>query len=536
MKLHIFLFGLFWMIPVFLIHSGCQSPTSGNGKFAQTDTLPPPAARMDVPGTFSTQTTRRFDSSALPEFFRRFPLFKNFSHDISRFYRERQYACAWHDEQGLIETADQLNERIRQLPAEGIRVTVPYADTLSSWLEEYNSGGQAALDILLTCQYLSYASLAWKGLPDDSFKQVNWLLPRKKLSLRQLLDSLTTPNTLKNEPVYRQYGLLKHQLKRLKDIRDAGVLPRIQTDKRPLKPGDTSHTVAAVRKWLERMGDLPAGGSSPVFDSILLRGILRFQLRMGLKPDGYITRTLADEMNVPLEKRIETILVNMERCRWVPDRLQRQFILVNIPDYRLYVLENDSLVMSMKVVVGKAQHKTVIFTGNLQYIVFSPYWNVPASILHKEILPAIRRNRNYLAANHMEWHGNGVRQRPGADNALGRIKFLFPNSHSIYLHDTPAKSLFESPSRAFSHGCIRIAEPKKLATYLLRNDPVWTDSSIQAAMNRSTELTVTLSKSVPVYITYFTSWVSRDGQLHFRKDVYQRDAQLAGLILEKKGR
>ncbi len=526
---------LLWLVPAFFWLPGCNAPLSGNGKQIPADTVPRPAALMDVPGSFTNQRIRRFDSTELPLFFRRFPGLKAFAPEIRRFYRDRQYACAWHDEAGLIETADQLSDRIQHLPEEGILTPVPYYDTLRNWLDENDTREEAMLDIMLTSQYLSYAHLAWKGLPEAQFRQISWLLPRKKLTVRQLLDSLTTTNTLTHEPVYRQYALLKEQLKRLKVIRDAGHLPRISTGKRPLKPGDTGQAVLTVRKWLHIMGDLPAGSESTVFDSTLHKAVIRFQQRVGLKPDGFISRTLADEMNVPLDKRIETILVNMERCRWVPQQLQRQFILVNIPDYRLYVLEKDSLVMSMKVVVGKSQNKTVVFTGKLQYIVFSPYWNVPASILRKEILPAIRRNRHYLAVNHMEWHGKSVRQLPGADNALGRVKFLFPNSHSIYLHDTPSKSLFESPSRAFSHGCIRIAEPRKLAVYLLRDDPEWPDSCIDQAMNRSSELTVTLSKPVPVYITYFTAWVSRDGQLQFRKDVYRRDEQLASLILEKKG-
>ncbi|MBL0355575.1 MAG: L,D-transpeptidase family protein [Chitinophagaceae bacterium] len=215
-------------------------------------------------------------------------------------------------------------------------------------------------------------------------------------------------------------------------------------------------------------------------------------------------------------------------------RITKKYLLINIPDYKLYVLENDSIAFNMNVVVGKSQHKTVVFNDELKYIVFSPYWNVPTSILKKEILPAIRRNRNYLASHNMEWNGGSVRQKPGPDNSLGLVKFLFPNSHSIYLHDSPAKSLFNETSRAFSHGCIRVSEPKKLAAYLLRNDPGWNDSSITAAMNNGKEQTVTLSKTVPVFIAYFTAWVDREGRLNFRKDVYSRDSRLLQMILGKR--
>ena len=223
----------------------------------------------------------------------------------------------------------------------------------------------------------------------------------------------------------------------------------------------------------------------------------------------------------------------MERSRWVPEAIEKDYLLINIPAYKLYVFENDSLAFDMNVVVGKSQNKTVIFNGDMKYIVMSPYWNVPYSILKNEVLPGIKRNRNYLTRHNMEWNGNSVRQKPGPNNSLGLVKFLFPNSHSIYLHDTPSKSLFNETNRAFSHGCIRLAEPKKLAVYLLRNDPKWTEEAITAAMNAGKEQYVTLTKTIPVFISYFTAWVGNDGKLNLRKDVYNRDSRLAEMILEK---
>jgi murein L,D-transpeptidase YcbB/YkuD len=238
-------------------------------------------------------------------------------------------------------------------------------------------------------------------------------------------------------------------------------------------------------------------------------------------------------MNDPLEKRIQQIIVNMERSRWVPVKLSNNYLVVNIPEYKLHVYENDSVAWSMNVVVGKDQHKTVIFNGDLKYVVFSPYWNIPTSILRKEILPALKRNRNYLSRHNMEWHNGGVRQKPGPNNSLGLVKFLFPNSHNIYLHDSPAKSLFQETDRAFSHGCIRLAEPKKLAMYLLRNDSSWTEEKITGAMEGRVEKYVTLRQPVPVFISYFTAWVDKLGKVNFRKDIYKRDERLAQMIIEK---
>jgi murein L,D-transpeptidase YcbB/YkuD len=214
--------------------------------------------------------------------------------------------------------------------------------------------------------------------------------------------------------------------------------------------------------------------------------------------------------------------------------MKGRYLAVNIPEFKLHAYQDDSLLWSMNVVVGKSVHKTVVFSGDLKYVVFSPYWNVPPGILKNEILPGIRRNKNYLDVHHMEWNNGNVRQKPGPWNSLGQVKFLFPNSHSIYLHDTPSKSLFNEEKRAFSHGCIRVAEPKKLATYLLRDDLNWSEQKIEAAMNRGKEQYVTLKENMPVFIAYFTAWVDRKGLLNFRDDIYSRDTRLAELVLEDK--
>jgi murein L,D-transpeptidase YcbB/YkuD len=180
-------------------------------------------------------------------------------------------------------------------------------------------------------------------------------------------------------------------------------------------------------------------------------------------------------------------------------------------------------VFDMVVVVGKVGHNTMMFNGELNKIVFSPYWNVPQSIITNEIMPAISRNPNYLANKNMEQIGGSIRQRPGPGNALGKVKFIFPNSFNMYFHDTPAKSLFGEDKRAFSHGCVRLSEPQKLAEWLLRNDPNWNTAKIVSAMNQTTENTVTLKDAIPVFIIYYTSWVDDEGLVNFRDDVYQHD-------------
>jgi murein L,D-transpeptidase YcbB/YkuD len=216
----------------------------------------------------------------------------------------------------------------------------------------------------------------------------------------------------------------------------------------------------------------------------------------------------------------------------MPKEAEGTRVIANIPEYKVYVYEGAKKVFAMDIVVGTSANKTVVFNDKIQYVVFSPYWNMPRSIVRNEILPAMRRNSNYLARKNMEQTGtsNGlpvIRQKPGGSNSLGKVKFIFPNSYSIYFHDTPAKSLFSKESRAFSHGCIRLAEPSKMAEFLLSNQPEWTRAKITTAMNASTEKWVTLNEPVPVMITYFTSWVDENGLLNFREDIYGHDTKMA---------
>jgi murein L,D-transpeptidase YcbB/YkuD len=233
-------------------------------------------------------------------------------------------------------------------------------------------------------------------------------------------------------------------------------------------------------------------------------------------------------MNVPAEKRLEQILINMDRMRWMPQETDGILITVNIPEFVLHVTNGKSKVFDMNVVVGKEGHSTMMFNGDLNQVVFSPYWNVPPSIVRKEILPAINRNPNYLASKNMEITGNEgglpvIRQKPGGSNALGKVKFLFPNSFNIYFHDTPEKSLFAKDKRAYSHGCIRLSDPVKMANWLLEENSGWTPEKISTAMNSGKEQFVKLKKTVPVIIMYYTAWVNDKGQLNFRDDIYGHD-------------
>ncbi|MFN5334082.1 MAG: murein L,D-transpeptidase [Bacteroidota bacterium] len=365
---------------------------------------------------------------------------------------------------------------------------------------------------------------------------IAWDLPRKKLSYEQYLDSLLNmPSSefMQHEPVYPQYKKLKEQLKVYQNIAAAGGWDTIALPKKSVRKGDSNLIVSYIRTRLYKTKDLIHLTNNLVFDDALETAVKKFQKRHGLTEDGVVGKSVIEAMNVRAEKRIEQIIVNMERCRWLPVQLKDEYFVINIPEFKFHAYVNDTLLWSMKVVVGKSITETAIFTGTMKYVVFAPYWNVPASILNNEILPAVHKNSNYLKNNHMEWAGKILRQKPGPWNALGKVKFLFPNSHNIYLHDTPTKELFKRDQRTFSHGCIRVEQPKKLAQYVLQHQPEWTEQRIDSAMNGEKELYVNLKKTYPVFISYFTAWIDDTGLMNFRKDIYEKDQRLLSMILEK---
>lgn len=521
-----------------ILFTNCNNNATST-TISNKDTLPKiPFKEMGIEGSFSTQTTLTLDSTVIQSFLDSFPKFKTFEKDIATFYKTRKYAYAWYDGNGMIEPANNLFNRIQNISDEGLPDKVPYKKDFTVLMEKEEGTDKiaTATELMLTAQYLFYAKSVWQGLNEKQSLATEWLLPRKKITSQQLLDSLVAGNNvLENSPVYRQYHLLRDYLKKYNLIKANESTETIKADKKTYRLHDSSAAVLAIRNRLFLLGDIELNSKSDMFDKVLQDGVKNFQHRLGYNENGIINSALLAEINYPISKRIEQILVNMERSRWVPVQLKSDFLLVNIPEYKLHVYNNDSIAFSMNVVVGKDQHKTVIFNGDMKYVVFSPYWNIPASILKNETLPGIQKNPNYLVQHNMEWNGGNVRQRPGPDNSLGLVKFLFPNTHSIYLHDSPAKSLFNEDKRAFSHGCIRLAEPKKLAEYLLRNDSSWTTQKITAAMNKKVEQYVTLKNTVPVFIAYFTAWVDRNGKLNLRNDVYKRDSRLAKMILENPG-
>jgi len=512
------------------------------------DQKPKPFPKRDTTIDSSTAYNKRFlDSTQVEQFIATEKPDSLTAQNLRAFYNSRNYQFAWFDEKSITEQGvtfwnlvsnfihisndsslynRNLDERMKELIADSLTHT--------------NSTLLAQTDLSLTLQFFSYARVAYAGKLEPA--DLQWFIPRKKIDALSLLDSLVArkvDNIEMWEPLNPLYQSLRRKLVQYDKIADNGEWDSIKiSPKAKYKPGDSSVVIGALKKRLAVYDENQISDSTNRYDSAFAELVKRSQKSFGLKEDGIIDKPLIDQLNVPIKARIEQMLINLERMRWLPEKPDSNRIVVNIPEFMLHVLENNKQVMKMNIVVGKEGSGTVIFNDELKYIVFSPYWNVPRSIVKNEIVPAMKRNKNYLQSHHMEVTGNSgglpvVRQLPGAWNSLGRVKFLFPNNYNIYFHDTPEKDLFSREKRAYSHGCIRLSDPVKMAEYLLRNDSSWTAVKIKDAMMQGKEKWVTLKTPVPVYISYYTAWVDGTGLLNFRDDIYSHDKQMAEHLFTK---
>jgi len=479
-----------------------------------------------------------FDSMVLVKFLTDNKINDTLKRRMTSFYNARNYQFAWFSGNGLTEQARGFWNMHNYQVTYGKDASLNDKELqkrMDNYVEEDSLSVSATdnnfinTELKLTQHFIIYTL----NSIEDGYvkrKEMERFIPRKKEDALLLADSLLLKKHKDNkyyEDVNNAYKLLKEQLGKYYAIAKQGGWPAITGAAKQFKKGASSAMIIQLKKRLQLTGDMGTD-TTAVFNDTLLTGIKNFQQRFGYKPTGILTDQQLKDMNVPVLNRIEQILLNMGRMQWMINEPAGQMIVVNIPEFILHVKEGKQKVFDMAVVVGKEGHNTMMFTGNLNQVVFSPYWNVPQSIVRKEILPKMNRNAGYLASQNMEITGNEgglpvIRQLPGEKNSLGRVKFLFPNSYNIYFHDTPAKSLFEKDKRAYSHGCIRLSDPVKMANYLLKDDPQWTETNIEEAMNSGKEKYVKLKNPVPVLITYYTAWVDDNGALHFADDIYGHD-------------
>ena len=485
---------------------------------------------------------------------------------IKRVYESTNFEPLWIRGNEPTSQATYLIEALRASRLKGLNPSDYDAEglaTQSKSLKGASAVAQASFDASLTIATMRYISDLRIGRINPKHLKFGIDVQSKKYNLpefitQQVVNAGDIQSALDQiEPPYAGYRRIETTLKQYIDLAARADGAKVPAGTKTVGPGDTYAGTAQLAARLQLLGDLPQGGSFDSYSGSLVEGVKHFQARHGLATDGKLDTTTLRELNTPLSTRVQQIDDALERWRWMPTEFQQPPVLVNIPEFRLRAYSDDhQLALSMNVVVGKAAPtQTPVFTDDIRFIVFRPYWNVPPGILRRTVIPGIMKSTGYLARERFEVTDSGgravspnddlvaglrsgkyfIRQKPGPTNALGLIKFMFPNSHSVYLHSTPSTELFARSRRDFSSGCIRVEEPAELASFLLRNQldgqQPWTVSRVQTAMDSGKDnRQVNLTAKVPVLILYVTAVAEEDGTVHFFDDIYGHDKRLNALL------
>jgi L,D-transpeptidase YcbB len=484
---------------------------------------------------------------------------------VRHVYRDRDYRPLWIDGRKVNGQARDLIETLCHAEREGLRAADYDLAGLRTELEQLRDAENpepaalAALDLRLTRSFLDYGADLLAGRLDPQAVDNGWYIRARRAAIDSTLRSALSHNDFDDmiaplRPRQHEYKELLQALADYRELQAKGGWGTIAEVSR-LKRGDEGPWVGALRYRLQATGELRKAAGKPVYDEDVAVAVAHFQERHGIPADSSVGPATLAALNVPVESRIRQIELNLERYRWLPSDFGKRYILVNIPDYRLYAYDGGKERLTMRVIVGDEYgNATPVFADSMTYLVFRPQWEMPRRILVDEVIPKVRENIYYLAQHGYEvvdtarnevvadpasidWSDLDttnlyfrVRQKAGAGNALGNVKFMFPNQFSIYLHDTPTDHLFDKQRRTLSHGCVRVEDPVKLAGYALDGQKGWGDDEIREAMGPadSTEdvkpTTVDLEHPVPVYLLYLTTFM-RDGELQFRDDPYGKDRQ-----------
>ena len=503
----------------------------------------------------------------LIDFHKQKPLLESKEFCLATIYHEKGAQPLWVTSDGPGSKARIIADFLKRVDEEGLD---PADYEISEILELWQSDRPddlARLDTLLTYNVvkyihdMSYGQLKFHTSDPALFAEAGNTLfdPLKAVeTLRSAADLTSYLNGL--APSHRYYTDLKNALIQIKGAPDNGEWAEIQGG--PLiKPGNSDPRLPHIRQRLaEEHGLVTEAKDKFLFDEELVEVISLFQLRHGLKIDSIIGPHTLAVLNISREEKIDIIRANMARWRWQAHELGENYIMVNIANFFLTAVKNNETILEMPVIVGKSQHQTPVFSDNIRYLDFNPFWNVTTSIARNEELPALRENPNHLVERNIRlfssWKEDAIeldsttiewdtitrtqmsryklRQDPGPWNALGRVKFVFPNHHSVYLHDTPTRELFSHSHRSFSHGCIRVSRPLALALFALEmEDPLWSSRKIEAIVTSGERKVIALSTPLPIHITYQTVWLDNQGIIHFNSDLYNRDARLLDVMLSQ---
>jgi len=480
------------------------------------------------------------------------------SNIIPELYSRREFTPAWTDGDQIDEFVDLIGRAYE----EGLDPDDYMHAELSGLVDDNRQNPddadlQGRLDVLLTESLSRYGNHLIYGKVDPAELDENWNWLRSPdgrdpvALIQQAIDSdsitVLINDFLDRGPIY---GRMKEMLAEYRSLKEVGGWPPIGTGP-TLRLDMSEDRIAVIRTRLTVTGDLPRSedNQSRMFDAALEQGVMAFQDRHNLDTDGAIgARTLA-AMNVTVDERIDQIRVNLERLRWVARDIEDEFVVTNIASFRTYLVRGREIVWTGRSQVGRFYRQTPVFTAKIKYLQFNPTWTVPPGILTNDILPAVQKDIGYLARKEMDLidrDGNKVDpasvdwsryrggrlppyqfvQRPGPTNALGRVKFIFPNSHFVFLHDTPSKALFDRTERTFSSGCIRVENPFVFAELLLDNPAKWNPDSIQALLDSEKPQTVFLDEPLTVMLLYGTVGLTDMKLVRFYSDIYQRDARV----------
>ncbi len=493
---------------------------------------------------------------------------------MPHFYGRRAYLPAWSTDRGVTDEALELLEVVRGADAVGLEPSDYHLQALERLVENVDLKLQlgmavtprerADLDVLLTDAFLLLGSHLYGGRVNPETVHSEWVAYRYDRDLTAVLEKALAAGRIADslrglQPPHRGYASLQSALARYRSIVGSGGWPAIPEGP-SLRPGDWSEALPLIRRRLRIEGDLEDfTPPDPLrFDDLTERAVQRFQMRHGLAVDGVIGEQTLRMMNVPAEVRVEQLKINLERWRWLPHYFGERYIVVNIADFSLKVYDGGRPAGRMRVIVGRPYRKTPVFSSRMTYLVFNPYWNVPHTIAVEDLLPKIQKDAAFLPSHGfqvfsgwskdapemdpagIEWTAYNrhnfpyrLRQAPGEQNALGRIKFMFPNKFAVYLHDTPSRRLFDATVRNFSSGCIRVERPLWLAEFVLGGQPEWSSDRIEGLLDTGVRTRMPLERPVDVHLLYWTAWVEEGGQIHFRRDIYDRDRPLARALAER---